>query len=271
MSNSSLIGYDPIGMVVDRNNTIFVVSAVPSSLLVLPINGNSTVLSIDGPLAIARNPYGDLYLAFNNTINRVTTLFTPGTVVMRVNVSCVDLFIDCLDNIYCSQTWAHQVQRKLFDDPPNQTTIIAGDGINGSTSTRLSSPRGLAMDLNFTLFVADMGNHRIQRFLRNQSAGTTVAGIGAPGTVILLSPTGVILDADGHLFIADNGNRRIVGQGSYGFRCIVGCAQSSGSAAHELSDIRGLSFEQHDGHLWVLDGGNRRIQRFLSTKSSCSK
>ena len=81
---------------------------------------------------------------------------------------------------------------------------------------------------------------------------------------------GVMLDADGYLFIVDQGNNRIVGSGPLGFRCIVGCSGSSGSALNQLQGPRSLAFDTY-GNLYVSDRENDRIMAYTLFNSSCGK
>jgi hypothetical protein len=150
----------------------------------------------------------------------------------------------------------------------NTTTTAAGTGISGSASNQLKFPNGIVVDLNRTLYVADWGNNRIQRFWYGQLNATTVAGTGATGTITLNGPTGVMVDANGYLYIADYNNYRIVGQGPYGFQCVVGCSGSSGSSPSQLYEPQNLGFDSY-GNIYVADSGNNRIQEFLLTNNSC--
>ena len=135
----------------------------------------------------------------------------------------------------------------------------------------LSSPAGIFVDSNITLYVADTGNDRIQRFSAGQTNATIIAGNGAPSTITLLSPMDVVLDGDGYLFIADTNNHRIIGSGPDGFRCVVGCTGSPGSASNQLMNPRSLSFASN-GNIWVADYNNRRIQKFtLEHSNSCGE
>ena len=118
----------------------------------------------------------------------------------------------------------------------------------------LNSPRGIFVNTNFSLYVADSGNNRIQYFISGQSSGTTVAGNGASGTITLSSPFAVVLDGDGYLFIADTNNNRIVGSGPYGFRCVAGCSRMNGSAPDQLGTPYMLSFDGY-GNIYVTDTG----------------
>jgi sugar lactone lactonase YvrE len=130
----------------------------------------------------------------------------------------------------------------------------------GSQASRPLHPRGIFVDDNLHLYVADSHNHRIQLFSADRAIGTTLAGIGAPGTMSLNQPIDVKLDADGYLFIVDSENHRTIGSGPGGFRCIVGCG-GDGSGIEQLDNPSSLSFDS-DGNLFVLDRDNHRLQKF---------
>jgi sugar lactone lactonase YvrE len=148
--------------------------------------------------------------------------------------------------------------------------IIAGTGVAGSAANMLYYPNGIFVDVNFTLYVADWGNSRIQRFYLGQLNGTTVVGAAAPGTISLYGPTGVMMDGDGYLFIADAWDNRIIGSGPYGFRCIVACSMNIGSSSTQLNGPRTLGFDSY-GNLYVSDYSNNRIQKFILITNSCGK
>ena len=153
----------------------------------------------------------------------------------------------------------------------NALRIVAGTGSAGSTSTTLNGPRGIFVDVNLDLYVADTGNSRIQLFRSGQLNATTVAGSSSLTTTISLNgPTGIVLDADSYLFIVDNENHRIVGSGPYGFRCLVGCNGSRGSASNQLNHPWTLSFDSY-GNMFVLDQWNYRVQKFSLMTNLCGK
>ena len=134
----------------------------------------------------------------------------------------------------------------------------------------LNVPRGICVAINFDLYVADCNNHRVQLFRSGTLNGKTVAGSGAPGTIQLYYPAAVMLDAEGYLFIADWYNFRIVGSGSNGFRCVVGCTGVKGSASNQLSAPTSMAFDR-DGNIFVVDMDNNRVQKFLLSSNACSK
>jgi sugar lactone lactonase YvrE len=132
----------------------------------------------------------------------------------------------------------------------------------------LYNPQGIYVDINFNLYVADSRNNRIQLFQSGQLNATTIAGNGAPETIMLNNPTDVVLDADGYIFIVDSKNYRIVGSGPNGFRCIVGCSGASGSLSNQLNSPQAMAFDSY-GNIFVTDYNNNRIQKFLLATNSC--
>ncbi len=192
--------------------------------------------------------------------------------VMSVDSWCSGLFVDINDTLYCSMHDYHKVvKRWLCNNATKWTTAVAGTGAEGFGPTELFHPYGIFVDINFDLYVADYENNRIQLFQSGQRNGTTVAGFKSSVTTISLNgPTGVVLDADKYLFIVDSDNNRIVGSGSEGFRCIVGCSKSPGSESNKLKEPWSLSFDSL-GNIFVTDWENSRIQKFVLLTNSCSK
>jgi hypothetical protein len=226
------------------------------------------------------NPYGlfvsgtgDIYIdngASYGQVEKWTSNAASGIIVMNVSGSCYGLFLDSNNTLYCSLGSLNQIIKASMNNVGNTPTIIAGNGTPGSASNMLNDSHGIFVDTNFNLYVADSGNNRIQLFQSGQSNGMTVAGDGAIGTIILNYPTAIVLDADGCLYIVDTNNDRIVRSDPSGFRCIVGCSGSSGSASNELQRPWSLSFDS-SGNLFVTDQNNSRIQKFILATNSCGK
>lgn len=225
------------------------------------------------PMGIFVALNGDIYVDNGLSYGRVEKWSSNGTTrttVLYVNQSCLSLFADIYGNIYCALESLHRVIKRSFNDNANTTVIVAGNGTNGAASDMLNNPRGIFVDVRLNLYVADFDNHRIQLFLPGQRNGTTVAGNGANGTIKLFYPIAIVLDVNGFLFISDTGNKRIVGSSSTGFRCIVGCWDSTGNGINYLNGPRGLAFDS-DGNLFVTDGINTQIQKFFLATNSCGK
>jgi sugar lactone lactonase YvrE len=164
----------------------------------------------------------------------------------------------------------HQVVTKLLNSSLKALTVVAGKGCPGSGPNMLYSPRGIFVDINFDLYVADCSNDRIQLFHSGQLIGVTVAGTGAPGTITLDCPTGVALDADKYLFIVDSKRHRIVGSRHNGFRCLVGCPGTLGSSLNQLSFPQSMAFDSY-GNMFVTDHNNHRVQKFVVANNTLRK
>ena len=167
-------------------------------------------------------------------------------------------------------------------------TTVAGNGTAGSTgdggaatSAELDEPKGVAVDGQGDLFIADLGNNRIREVNLSTGVITTVAGGGTASlgdgglatSAILDNPEGVAVDTQGDLFIADTFNRRVrevnlttgvittvAGNGSAGFSGDGGPAASA-----ELNNPVGLALDDQ-GNLFIADAGNERVREVnLST------
>lgn len=97
----------------------------------------------------------------------------------------------------------------------NGTPYFCGDG--GPATSACLDPRGVALDVDGNLFIADGFNDRIRRVDAASGTITTVAGgadgfcgDGGPATsACLRAPYAVAVDTGGNLFIVDTYNRRI--------------------------------------------------------------
>ena len=80
-------------------------------------------------------------------------------------------------------------------------------GTFGGGDGRFNEPSGIALDGSGNFYVADTGNHRIQKFSSNGafilSFGTQGSGDGA-----FIQPSGIAVDGSGNFYVADEFNRR---------------------------------------------------------------
>ena len=191
----------------------------------------------------------DIYVDTWNSLGGVskwTSNLTNGLLIMRTCHKCYDLFVDINNTIYCSLGEQHQIIAKSLNYRTNKFSIIAGTGSADVALNTLNNPRGIFVDVNLDLYVADCGNNRIQLFHWGKLTGITIAGNSSSNITIRLNcPTAIILDANKYLFIVDSGNNRIVKSGLYGFQCLAGCSGSSGSTSNELNSPRSLSFDSY--------------------------
>ena len=257
----------------DINNTVYI-SDTSKNLVRIWLQGN-TILTTNistnssAPYSLFVTMNGDIYVD-NGAIRRVdkwTLNATNGVNEMVVDKTCQGLFVDIYDTIYCSMGGINLVVKRLLNDTIGTVSIAAGNGVNGSASNMLNRPRGIFVDTELNLYVADCGNYRIQFFQYGQMNGKTIVGNGSNETINLGCPTAVVLDADGYVFVVDYDKSRIIASSPNGFRCIVGCS-GPGSAPNQLNNSRSLSFDT-DGNIFVVDRANKRVQKFFLATNSC--
>lgn len=76
-----------------------------------------------------------------------------------------DVMLDPMGNIYVTDRENHRVQFFSSDQITGQT-IMGTTGISGSNSTLLRNPCSMTLDSQLNLYVADMSNGRVQKYLR---------------------------------------------------------------------------------------------------------
>ena len=267
--NETTLPFSPTRIFVSKNNTWYVAGDGVKPILT-GIGANATLTTIgSGGYCIFVSDNGDMYTYDDGStqVNLRPANSISSEPVLIIGAPCNSLFLSANNTLYCSVPAMHEVVTKSLLESTNTLRTVAGTGCYGSASNSLAIPNGIFVDLNFTLYVADSDNDRIQRFLSGETNAVTMAGSGASGSISLSYPMSVILDGDGYLFIVDTDNHRIVGSGPNGFRCVAGCLKAPGSASTQLKYPQSMSFDS-DGNIWVADRSNGRIQKFLLRISS---
>jgi sugar lactone lactonase YvrE len=138
-------------------------------------------------------------------------------------------------------------------------------GERGSGPGRFIKPAGLAVDNDGNLYVADSGNHRVQKF---DPEGKFIAQVGSPGDGEgeFNEPWGVAVDSQGNLYVADTWNNRI-----QKFDRDLNFLAQWGKPASDLINPKAYDFwgprdvaVDSEGNVWVADTGTNRIIKFAS-------
>lgn len=268
---------EPIGIFANKNNTVYVTMRSLHQVQIY-FNGNITAAtSIASGLQYSQGIFvtnnGDIYIdnGFSNgRVEKWILNATNGITVMSVNGSCHSLFIDINNTLYCSLGTQHKVMKISLNSGGIIPQLAAGNSTAGNGPYMLNNPRGIFVDLNFNLYVADCSNNRIQVFQPGQLNASTIAGSNAPITITLNCPTGIMLDSDGYLFIVDYYHHRIVRSNPNGYQCVIGCSGNAGNLANQLYNPYNFAFDT-SGNILVSDQMNKRIQKFLLATNDCSK
>ncbi len=138
--------------------------------------------------------------------------------------------------------------------------LVRTFGSFGSGAGQLHQPGGIASASTGNLFVADVGNSRIDEF---DSAGSYVGVIGTfgHGNGQLAGAFGVTTDPVGNVWVADSANNRIqefASNGSY-----LNQFGSFGVGAGQLVSPHGIAIDSL-GNVWVADTFNDRIEEFTN-------
>ncbi|MGW1283303.1 NHL domain-containing protein [Streptomyces sp. NPDC002586] len=200
--------------------------------------GPATAAPLNLPLGVAVDSTGVLYVVeYSNhrvrkitTDGKISTVAGTGSAGFRGDggpaVSAQlngphEVAVDGAGDLYISDLGNHRV-RKITAD--GRISTVAGTGAAGfsgdggpAASAQLNSPVGVVVDSTGTVYIADLGNHRVRKITADGRI-STVAGTGAAGfsgdggpaaSAQLNYPYGLAVDCVDTLYIADHANNRV--------------------------------------------------------------
>jgi sugar lactone lactonase YvrE len=270
----------------------------PNGLLIasgsgfLPDNGTGSAAHFVQPGGIVADGAGNLYVTDGSATIRkitpagmVTTLAggpptgigspeQDGIGMAAIFENPEGIAIDSSGNLYVADSGGYTI-RKV--SPTGNVTTLAGlvtqfGSTNGTgTVARFSVPKGVAVDANGNVFVADSGNYLIRK-ITPAGVVTTLAGTaGVAGSVDgtgsaaqFSSMNGIAIDANGNLYVTDANNtiRKITSAGVVttlaGTPNVSGSSNGTGAAAL-FSNPSGIAVDA-SGDLFVADAGNDTIR-----------
>ena len=133
----------------------------------------------------------------------------------------------------------------------------------GDSNGQLDMPGQVAIDAGGSVYVADAGNHRIQKFLAD---GLYVASIGRGESLFvspdkLSTPRGVAIAPDGSIYASDELYRRVQHYGADGR--FLGSFGELGSGPGQFQAPSGVAVAG-DGSVYVADRSLSTVQRFTA-------
>jgi hypothetical protein len=173
--------------------------------------------------------------------------------------------VDTEGNLYLADTGNHRILKLLAstDYAPDPALGPEGAfGLQGSGAGQFESPDDVAVgtvEAATTIFVADTGNNRIQRFDR---AGVFELAFDGNAAAVgpMLAPRGLLtLGMVGGLVVLDSGNGRLCRFDNDG--TFASCAGTLGSAPGHFQDPAKVTLAS-GGVYVVADTGNSRVQLF---------
>ncbi len=243
--------------------------------------GPAASAQLNGPLGAAVDSAGNLYIAdtLNNRIRKVvlstgviTTVAGNGNIYFNGDGTATsaslfnpsDVAVDTMGNLYIADTLNNRI-RELSGGNIN---TIAGNGNYGpigngtATLATMAYPRGVAVDSNGNVYIADTGNGAVRMV-------TTSAGTISTLATSLNNPNGVAVDSMGNVYVADTNNNVIrkisgtnvslyAGNFTNGYFC-DGC----GPLNAELSLPQKVSVDSAF-NVYIADTGNSRLRKVVN-------
>jgi sugar lactone lactonase YvrE len=307
----------PFGMAVDAADDVFLADSknnaireiIKSSGKMITVAGSgqagysgdggpATQAKLDGPLGVAVDAAGDLFIAdsLNNRVREVVV--TTGDIITLAGdgswsdrgdggpAAAAELadphgvVVDASGNLFIADTGKGRIREVVA--ATGDIITVAGDGSFGddgdggpATDAAIGLPGGLTLDAAGDLFIADFWNDVVREVDASTGMIRTVAGKGGAGfrgdagpaaDAGLYCPLGLAVDGSGNLFIADSDNgvvREVVASTALIFT-VAGIPSSGptgdgGSAlATALAEPSGVAVDG-SGDLFITDSGNNRV------------
>lgn len=252
---------NPIGLAIDKNDNLYV--GDPGNYLIRKITPAGMVSTLAGG---ALNESGDIRVV--NGVGTNARFAFPYALV-----------VDSVGNVFVADYAANNV-RKIT--PAGMVSTFAGSNDQfqrGSTdgtgvNARFRSPRGITIDSNDNIYVADTGNATIRKITPAAVVSTFAGKIGSKGSTdgtlsdaLFDYPRAIHFDRQGNILIAEalnNTIRKISPSGNVS--TLAGTANTQGGfadsvgAAARFDFPRGLTSDSA-GNLYVADTSNNAIRK----------
>jgi DNA-binding beta-propeller fold protein YncE len=160
-------------------------------------------------------------------------------------------------NLYVTDTPKNHV----WELNPATGAVIAMFGFTGSSQGALKGPKGVTVDAQGNVWVADVENSRVEEFT---ASGSFMKSFGTLGTNNgQFKYANDVTFCGGNLYAVDNGNERIEEFSPTG--SFIRKWGSSGTGNGQFTNVSRIACEPTVGDLYVVDNGNNRVQQFTQT------
>jgi gliding motility-associated-like protein len=275
-----------------------VVSTVAGSGAVGGVDAQGTAASFNEPWGIACDTLGNLYVADTknykirkiDAAGNVTTVAgvgvfgtTNGTVNVATFGFPTGIAVSKDGSIIYVADYNTHVIRKIFGGMVSTfsgTVYLSGANDGISAVATFNHPRGIELDANNNIIVADEWNNLIRKV---SPAGTvvTLAGTGVIGSVdgtagaaLFNYPGDITIDTLNNIFVADGYNNTIrkIASGTNLVTTYAGTAGLNGSAdgigtAARFNGACGIVYNRFNKSLYVADTYNQTLRKITNTSS----
>ncbi len=202
----------------------------------------------------------------NNRIQRSTDggiswqlVASAGTAIGQVNQPQALAYDEASDKLYIADTANNRIQ---FVNSAATALVpfasIFANSTAGLTLGKFNQPKGIAVDSNGKVYVADTANNRIQVNTTGLASGWAIFSAATAGTALgkVNQPRGIYVDAMDRVYVADTANNRIQMNVSGNWSIFM----NSGTFVGSVNSPQGVVFAS-SGNVFIGDTGNNRIQK----------
>ncbi|CAF4201886.1 unnamed protein product, partial [Adineta steineri] len=263
----------PEGIFIDKNKNIFIADRLNHRIVEWKYNakegqiisgGNgqgNRMNQLSGPVDMIVDQQNHSVIIADRDNRRVIQWVNENQQILIENIDCDALAMDKSGFLYVSDWKKDEVRRWKMGEYNNEGTIVAGGNGEGDQLNQLNNPTYIFVDEDQSVYVSDMNNHRVMKWIKYAKEGRIVAGGNGQGRNLnqLYKPQGVIVDDLDQIYVTDYGNHRIMRwcEGKEEGEIVVG----GNGQENQLNGPTGLSFDD-EGNLYVADYFNNRIAKF---------
>jgi sugar lactone lactonase YvrE len=252
----------PTGLAIDGSNNVYIADTGNHAVRLLSGTQLSTIAGGNG-----KGNDGDLGLA--------TAAHLSGPLAVA---------LDSQGNLYIADTGNNRVRRvdvatKDISNFAGQSTGVSGPGSEGTpaNTTSLRSPSGVTVDSLGNVYIADQGNFKVREVSLAGTittfAGNGTTGKGGAGGAATAAQFGMLgglcVDATNALYIADTGNNmvRVVESSNLQILTVAGngsaafSGQSGPAASAPLNAPVGVAINRATQALLIADSGDGSVQQ----------
>jgi hypothetical protein len=272
-------------------------SQQPNGGTLAPVDGTGSAALFVGPVALAIDGSGNLFVIDADYVRKVTSAGVVTTIAGSLGAVLgtsdgpaadanfddpLGIAVDASGNVYIADTKS-AIIRKL--STAGEVTTLAGtyrafgsaDGTAGAAN--FSSPTGVAVDASGNVYVSDSGNFEVRK-ITSGGVVTTLAGKagnfgsadGTGSAAQFFGINGITVDASGDIFVtgADNTVRKITSAGVVttlaGTTNVPGTSNGTGAAAL-FKGPTGIAVAAN-GDMLVVDTLNSTVRKRYAAANS---